>query len=70
MTGCQWLTKQPQPQALQIPANLKQPCPDLKVLSSGHGAEVLKVMVDDRRKYVECANSKKALIKAIEKPTI
>ena len=68
LTACQWSTK-PQPQALLIPANLKQECPELRKLESGTGAEVLRVMVDDRRKYVECAQGKKALIDAVEKPS-
>jgi len=41
----------------------------LRKLESGTGAEVLRVMVDDRRKYVECAQGKKALIDAVEKPS-
>ena len=64
--GCQQSIK---PQALVIPANLKQPCPDLLKLESGQGKEILRVMVDDRRKYIECSQSKLALIKAIEKPS-
>lgn len=64
--GCQQSIK---PQALVIPANLKQPCPDLLKLESGQGKEILRVMVDDRRKYVECSQSKLALIQAIEKPS-
>lgn len=64
--GCQQSIK---PQALIIPANLKQPCPDLLKLESGQGKEILRVMVDDRRKYIECGQSKLALIQAIEKPS-
>ena len=66
LMGCQQSIK---PQALVIPANLKQPCPDLLKLESGQGKEILRVMVDDRRKYIECSQSKQALIKAIEKPS-
>lgn len=66
MMGCQQSIK---PQALNIPANLKQPCPDLLKLESAQGKEILRVMVDDRRKYVECSMSKKALIEVIEKPS-
>lgn len=66
MMGCQQSIKQ---QVLVIPANLKQPCPDLLKLESGQGKEILRVMVDDRRKYVECSMSKKALIEVIEKPS-
>ena len=64
MMGCQQSIK---PQALVIPANLKQPCPDLLKLESGQGKEILRVMVDDRRKYIECSQSKLALIQAVEK---
>lgn len=64
--GCQQSIK---PQALVIPANLKQPCPDLLKLESGQGKEILRVMVDDRRKYIECSQSKQSLIQAIEKPS-
>lgn len=68
LMACQWQTK-PQPQPLQIPANLKQECPELRKLESGTRAEVLRVMVDDRRKYAECSQGKKALIDAVEKPS-
>ena len=65
MTGCQSSIK---PQALQIPANLKEPCPDLQKLESGQGKEVLRIMTDDRRKYVECRNRHSALVNAVQKP--
>ena len=64
--GCQQSIK---PQALNIPPNLKQPCPELLKLESGVAKEILMVMVDDRRKYVECSQSKLALIEAVNKPS-
>lgn len=61
--GCQ------QPMPLVIPANLKTPCPDLLELKSGQAKEVLQVMVDDRRKYVDCQAKHKAIVSTIEKPS-
>ena len=62
--GCQ------QPMPLVIPANLKTPCPDLLELKSGQAKEVLQVMVDDRRKYVDCQSRHKAIVSIIEKPSM
>src|SRR5690606_828035 len=59
--GCQ------QPMPLVIPANLKTPCPDLLVLKSGQAKEVLQVMVDDRRKYVDCKQRHAAIIEIVAK---
>lgn len=50
----------------QIPQNLKTPCADLQRLESGNGAEVLKVMADDRMKYAECRLKNELLIKLFE----
>jgi len=66
LMGCQQSIK---PQALVIPANLKQPCPDLLKLESGQGKEILRVMVDDRRKYVECSQRHAAVVSSIEQPS-
>src|SRR5690606_20004432 len=63
MTGCVSSTK------LVIPANLKTECPDLMKLESGQGKEIIQVMVDDRRKYVDCQSRHKAVISIIEKPS-
>ena len=62
--GCQQSIK---PQALVIPANLKQPCPDLLKLESGQGKEILRVMVDDRRKYIDCQQRHAAIVSLVEK---
>lgn len=64
--GCQQSIK---PQALVIPANLKQPCPDLQKLESGYGKEILRVMVDDRRKYIDCQQRHAAIVSLVEKPS-
>lgn len=66
LMGCQQSIK---PHALVIPANLKQPCPDLLKLESGQGKEILRVMVDDRRKYMDCQARHKAIISIVEKST-
>lgn len=63
MMGCQQSTK------LVIPANLRMPCPDLQKLESGQAKEVLQVMVDDRRKYVDCQQRHAAVILITEKPS-
>ena len=52
---------------LVIPANLKTPCPDLLELKSGQAKEVLQVMVDDRRKYVDCKQRHAAIIEIVAK---
>lgn len=52
---------------LVIPANLKAPCPDLQKLESGQGKDILPVMIDDRRKYMDCQQRHKAVISIIEK---
>lgn len=59
--GCQQQTP------LVIPANLKTLCPDLQELKSGQAKEVLQVMVDDRRKYVDCKQRHAAMISIVEK---
>lgn len=59
MQGCESSIK---PQALNILANLKQPCPELFKLESGIAKDVLRVIVDDRCKYVECSQSKLAML--------
>lgn len=59
--GCQQSTK------LVIPANLRMPCPDLQKLQSGQAKEVLQVMVDDRRKYVDCQKRHAAVILIADK---
>jgi hypothetical protein len=54
---------------LVIPANLKTPCPDLLTLESGQGKEILRVMVDDRRKYIDCQQRHAAIVSLVEKPS-
>lgn len=61
MMGCASSTK------LVIPANLKTPCPNLLKLESGKGKDVMPVMIDDRRKYVDCSQRHAAVIGIIEK---
>jgi len=52
---------------LAIPANLKTPCPPLQKLESGQGKDILPIMIDDRRKYVDCQQRHAAVISIIEK---
>src|SRR5690606_27089259 len=59
--GCQ------QSMPLVIPANLKTPCPDLLELKSGQAKEVVQVMIDDRRKYVDCKQRHAAIIEIVAK---
>ena len=61
MTGCIWSTQ------LAIPENLKTECPDLLELKSGQAKEIIQVMIDDRRKYVDCKNRHKAIVSIVEK---
>lgn len=63
MTGCVLSTK------LVIPANLKVACPDLQKLESGQGKDVLPIMIDDRRKYVDCQQRHAAVVSIVEKPS-
>ena len=62
--GCQ------QSMPLVIPANLKTPCPDLLELKSGQAKEVLQVMVDDRRKYVDGQQGNSAVMSIVEKKAL
>lgn len=39
-------------------------------LESGQGKEIIQVMIDDRRKYVDCQSRHKAIISIIEKPLL
>nr|WP_288404527.1 hypothetical protein [uncultured Acinetobacter sp.] len=61
--GCQNSTVLLKP---DIPANLKQPCPDLNELESGQGKAVLLWSVDTAAKYNECKARHGALIKALK----
>lgn len=61
--ACQPLTKQAH---LNIPHNLTQDCPQLPMIKEGNGAYMLSAWAKDRRMYVECAQGKHALIKAIK----
>nr|ELB0805146.1 hypothetical protein [Acinetobacter baumannii] len=54
---------------LVIPANLKVACPDLQKLKSGQGKDVLLIMIDDRRKYIDCQQRHAAVISIVEKPS-
>ena len=61
--ACQPSTK---PVTLNIPHNLTQDCPPLATVVEGDGAYMLKAWIADRRQYVECAQGKHALIKAVK----
>lgn len=63
MTGCVSST------SLVIPENLKVRCPDLQKLESGQSKEIIRVMIDDRRKYIECKAKHEAIISIFEKPS-
>ncbi len=52
---------------LVIPPNLKARCPDLQTLESGQGKDILPIMIDDRRKYVNCQQRHAAVISIVEK---
>jgi len=43
-------------------------CPDLQKLESGQGKDVLPIMIDDRRKYIDCQQRHAAVISIVEKP--
>ena len=59
--GCQ------QSMPLVIPPNLKTPCPDLQKLESGQGKDILPIMIDDRRKYIDCQQKHAAIVSIVEK---
>ena len=61
MLGCQ------QSMPLVIPPNLKARCPDLQKLESGQGKDILQIMIDDRRKYVDCQQRHVAVVSIVEK---
>lgn len=52
---------------LVIPSNLKAHCPDLQNLESGKGKDILPIMIDDRRKYVDCQQRHAAVISIVDK---
>jgi len=35
-------------------------------LESGQGKEIIQVMIDDRRKYMDCKNRHKAIVSIVE----
>lgn len=55
---------------LVIPSNLKAHCPDLQNLESGKGKDILPIMIDDRRKYVDCQQRHSAVISIVEKKAL
>lgn len=61
MMGCQ------QSMLLVIPPNLKTPCPPLQKLESGQGKDILPIMIDDRRKYIDCQQRHSAIVSISEK---
>lgn len=61
MTGCVSST------SLVIPENLKVRCPDLQKLESGQSKEIIRVMIDDRRKYVDCQSRYDAILSIFDK---
>lgn len=70
MPACSWQTK---PQAMSVvqplpdlPANLKAPCGQSQELRTGQASEVLTLMIDDRRKLVDCELKRKTLVEMWE----
>lgn len=49
-----------------IPANLLEPCPNLQILNTGLGKEVLLWSVDTIAKYNDCKARHLSLIKALK----
>jgi len=44
-------------------------CTNLQKLESGRGKDILPIMIDGRRKYVDCQQRHAAVISIIEKPS-
>jgi hypothetical protein len=63
MTACASSTPR-SPDALQPPASLRQPCPDLSQLNDGTGAALLRWGVVTARLYRECQSRHKELVEA------
>ena len=55
----------PTPQPVEIPASLRQPCPQLHPPADGTGAAVLRTMVEWAALYRECAGRHRALVEAV-----
>lgn len=66
LMGCQQSIKV---SPVTLPANLKQPCPDLQTLDSGTGEAILKWGVDTVAKYNDCKARHIATVNVIEKPS-
>ncbi|EPG7693270.1 hypothetical protein QFL75_002776 [Acinetobacter baumannii] len=41
----------------------------MQKLKSGQGKDVLLIMIDDRRKYIDCQQRHAAVISIVEKPS-
>uniref|UniRef100_UPI003F8D34A1 Rz1-like lysis system protein LysC n=1 Tax=Snodgrassella alvi TaxID=1196083 RepID=UPI003F8D34A1 len=52
--------------AVNVPANLTEPCPALSPLNGSTGADILPWAVGVVEKYNECARRHSALVKAIQ----
>ena len=63
MTGCQRLTA---PQVTSnIPSDLIQPCPDLRLLTGTTGKDATLWMIDTANKYTDCKSRHIALVDAV-----
>lgn len=65
LTACASPTKQVVPvmhSLHDLPANLAAPCSESQDLKNGTGAEVLSLMIDDRRKLVDCRQKHGAIV--------
>lgn len=63
LTACASL---PTPSPVEIPASLRQPCPEpLPLPADGTGASVLRTMVEWAAMHRECAARHRALVEAV-----
>lgn len=51
---------------IALPANLIQPCPPLTDLEDAKGGTVLRKLIEVAEMYYDCAQSKQALIDAVQ----
>ena len=49
-----------------IPANLREPCPELQIINSGQGKDILLWSVDTVAKYKDCKARHGAIVKALK----
>lgn len=64
LTAC---ASSPTPQPVEIPASLRQPCPQLQPPADGTGAAVLRTMVEWAALYRECAGRHRALVEEVSR---